>query len=321
MRVDRTLIAVGLFLFLMGLWLAASGYAYINVDRGPPELVSGFIASGVGLLMVALGFVLRELRAISADVGKVALFLAKGRSHGDALKDAVLDEAVAPAEELAEPPSAPQVLEEKLPPVAPFAPPSELNPQPVEWTPGAEAVAEAEAPSRRPVLPFAADIVEPEPAPEEKPAPLGWMRRRAQPEPSPEPAPEPSPEPAQPGPNLDEWLDKAIAGEASEAVRAEQSDAWRAAPHAEPQAEPHVEHVERHGAEFPAAEADEDLAREFGLSEADRPKTEVIGHYEANGAHYTMYADGSIEASSAHGVYRFANIEELKRFIEGGPEA
>ena len=42
---------------------------------------------------------------------------------------------------------------------------------------------------------------------------------------------------------------------------------------------------------------------------------EIIGHYEAHGAHYTMYADGSIDADTAHGVYRFASMEELKQFI------
>ena len=42
----------------------------------------------------------------------------------------------------------------------------------------------------------------------------------------------------------------------------------------------------------------------------------VIGSYEAHGTHYTMYADGSIDAETAHGVYRFASMDELKRFIE-----
>jgi hypothetical protein len=68
------------------------------------------------------------------------------------------------------------------------------------------------------------------------------------------------------------------------------------------------------------------LRREFGLNEAEKgekpapgpqARPEVIGNYEAHGAHYTMYADGSIEAETQHGVYRFASIEELKRFIEG----
>ncbi|WP_374546693.1 hypothetical protein [Rhodoblastus sp.] len=46
------------------------------------------------------------------------------------------------------------------------------------------------------------------------------------------------------------------------------------------------------------------------------PRSDIIGSYEAHGTHYTMYADGSIDAETAHGVYRFASMEELKRFIE-----
>ena len=58
----------------------------------------------------------------------------------------------------------------------------------------------------------------------------------------------------------------------------------------------------------PAAAAEEAAA---GTAPA-----EVIGHYEAHGAHYTMYADGSIDADTAHGVYRFrldGRIEAVHR--------
>ena len=58
----------------------------------------------------------------------------------------------------------------------------------------------------------------------------------------------------------------------------------------------------------PAATAEEAAAEEPAPAE-------VIGHYEAHGAHYTMYADGSIDADTTHGVYRFASMEELKQFI------
>ncbi len=50
---------------------------------------------------------------------------------------------------------------------------------------------------------------------------------------------------------------------------------------------------------------------------ASEVRPEVIGHYEAHGAHYIMYADGSIDAQTAHGVYRFGSMEELKSFIQG----
>ena len=43
----------------------------------------------------------------------------------------------------------------------------------------------------------------------------------------------------------------------------------------------------------------------------------VIGRYESDGTAYTMYADGSIEAQSDAGIYRFASMADLKAFIEG----
>ena len=49
----------------------------------------------------------------------------------------------------------------------------------------------------------------------------------------------------------------------------------------------------------------------------DEPTSAVIGHYEADGTSYTMYADGSIDAQSDAGLYRFASMAELKAFIEG----
>lgn len=42
----------------------------------------------------------------------------------------------------------------------------------------------------------------------------------------------------------------------------------------------------------------------------------VIGRYEAEGTCYTMFADGSIEAQSERGVFRFKSMEELKAYFE-----
>ena len=47
------------------------------------------------------------------------------------------------------------------------------------------------------------------------------------------------------------------------------------------------------------------------------PTSPVIGRYDAEGTSYVMYADGSIEAQSEAGVYRFTSMAELKGFIEG----
>ena len=43
----------------------------------------------------------------------------------------------------------------------------------------------------------------------------------------------------------------------------------------------------------------------------------VIGRYESDETSYIMYADGSIEAQSPAGIYRFSSMAELKAFIEG----
>ena len=49
---------------------------------------------------------------------------------------------------------------------------------------------------------------------------------------------------------------------------------------------------------------------------AEETSAAVIGRYEADGTSYVMYADGSIEAQTYSGVYRFASMAELKAFIE-----
>jgi hypothetical protein len=42
----------------------------------------------------------------------------------------------------------------------------------------------------------------------------------------------------------------------------------------------------------------------------------VVGRYEANGTRYALFSDGAIEADTGIGVYRFASITELKKFID-----
>lgn len=46
----------------------------------------------------------------------------------------------------------------------------------------------------------------------------------------------------------------------------------------------------------------------------------VVGTYMSGGNQYVMYADGSIEAETPTGRYRFKSLEELKGFIETGAE-
>ncbi len=284
MKVERTLVALGLVLAVTGIVVAVNGYVYVNVDRGPPLMVSGTLLLGIGLILAALGFILRELQKISADASKAALLLAKAR-NGIA----------------AEPPAAAK----PLPPLSPFEPPA-AAPLASEPEPPPAKAAEAEPPAppaaeklRRPSLPPAlAPRPEPAAKPLESSSAFSWMLK-------PNPAEKPAAKAEE-----DDWLDKAITAEADNAKRPGTEDE-------KPQDEPETS---------PVREVQQVIMREFGLRDDEAPKApepapssklEVIGNYEAHGAHYTLYADGSIEAETQHGVYRFGSIEELKRFIEG----
>ena len=81
------------------------------------------------------------------------------------------------------------------------------------------------------------------------------------------------------------------------------------APHVEH--EIHVEHDEPSRSEA----VNQEPAPSAPPAASDEPA--VIGRYEADGTAYTMFADGSIEAQSDAGIYRFASMADLKAFIEG----
>lgn len=49
--------------------------------------------------------------------------------------------------------------------------------------------------------------------------------------------------------------------------------------------------------------------------EHDAPAA-IVGRYESNGASYALFADGTIEAATPTGIFRFASMSELKEFIE-----
>jgi hypothetical protein len=50
-------------------------------------------------------------------------------------------------------------------------------------------------------------------------------------------------------------------------------------------------------------------------------KPTIVGTYDSGGNHYVMFSDGSIEADTPNGVFRFASLDELKEFIASGGES
>jgi len=53
---------------------------------------------------------------------------------------------------------------------------------------------------------------------------------------------------------------------------------------------------------------------EQALAAAASPPT-LVGHYSAGGANYKIFSDGSIEAETEGGAYRFASMDEFKSYL------
>jgi hypothetical protein len=359
-RADRTVIVIGVFLFILGLAVAWNGYGYVLNERGWTMVISGTVAFSTGLILIALGLVLRELRAIAGSAGRATLLLAKAKTLQ--LKDFDDDSfaAAPPPVPVAPPPLPPRAFEsEERAAVAEFAPDEEEFEAPAEketkWK--AERTLRLHLPRVDEVAVAGASLM---------PNPLAWMVRPEKAHPAPSPPiqdeefesweePEQDERLAQPPPQETPWQESwqepprqeppspaqtlPVAELPPEPLEAEDLsgslDAPEPAPHLEAEFAPEAEPA--HLPEPP--EAEPEPRPEFELAPEPEPVSvpetapgyetepqaaapaedvgapEIIGHYEAHGAHYTMYADGSIDADTAHGVYRFASMEELKEFI------
>ncbi|KLK92740.1 hypothetical protein AA309_13870 [Microvirga vignae] len=66
--------------------------------------------------------------------------------------------------------------------------------------------------------------------------------------------------------------------------------------------------------------APEEPAREEEAAEEPRSGATIIGTYNSGDNTYVMFSDGSIEAQTPGGVFRFQSLDELKAFIASGGE-
>ena len=125
-------------------------------------------------------------------------------------------------------------------------------------------------------------------------------------------------------PGEDDWLDRAFS-ELDEELAAGVHLASHEAPAASGHGEPHPAAPEALS-EAAGETIEAEPPRSAGLAQvpasaatpAPPPAVSaVIGRYESEGTSYVMFADGSIEAQSEAGIYRFSSMAELKAFIEG----
>ncbi len=91
---------------------------------------------------------------------------------------------------------------------------------------------------------------------------------------------------------------------------------------AEPVAEAEIERVEERAEPEPVAAAPEPEPEPAVVEAApaanDAPERIPVATYSAGGIGYFMYEDGTIEADTELGRYRFSNMDDLRRFTETG---
>ncbi|WP_237480001.1 hypothetical protein [Lichenibacterium dinghuense] len=87
--------------------------------------------------------------------------------------------------------------------------------------------------------------------------------------------------------------------------------------------EPPAAPVETDPAPLAAAPEPRPRAAPVAVPEAPRPAAPVlleaptvVGRYEANGASYVLFSDGTIEVETDSGTHRFASMADLKEHIE-----
>jgi hypothetical protein len=142
-----------------------------------------------------------------------------------------------------------------------------------------------------------------------------WPAPSIEPPVAPEPAqPE---EPARPAAATHDWLERALAGEDEAAT--EPAFSWlRTAAETPPAAsvlrEPAAHEPVQETAQEPAQEPVPEPVHE--PEPASAPEPTVVGRYSSDGADYTLYSDGSIEAHTPQGHFRFASMADLRAHIE-----
>ena len=321
-------LALGALLSIGGALSIFQGAGIVQVERGWTGVIAGATSLTGGIITIALGLILKALLDLRA------------RGLSSAPQHLASDVEPRPvglsAAETAAVPAPASELESGL--IAAF-----LAPEPVTAaTPVARgtAVDQAELEHHAPVaepLPVVREMTVPERVPQEQiaaeqpepPKPRFKISFNTPAEPHPPVEPLPAVESHPPVPAMDDWLDRAFSSLDNEPS----PGAGEPPPHPSPreaavaasEAEmavgslPHASHEYTDVvAELEPAPPQPLTPPEPAAPAAPPPaQSAVIGRYEADGTSYVMFADGSIEAQSEAGVYRFTSMTELKAFIEG----
>jgi hypothetical protein len=85
-------------------------------------------------------------------------------------------------------------------------------------------------------------------------------------------------------------------------------------------AEPDLDHEDVFETEAAEESVESEPAPEPEAAEQNEGPPTVIGTYNSGENKYVMYSDGSIEAETPQGFFRFSSLDELKEFIAAGGE-
>ena len=320
-------LALGVLMSAAGLDAIATGYPIIQVERGWTTVIAGSAVLTGGLVVIAIGLVIRTLVDIKAALQAWPI---STTAEPNAVPAA---DKPPPAEEAMDGPSfgAGTALAAVVPATMLAEKSFEHRDEPHDARGlDVEAPAAEAAPSEPEVSAGAAPHATPAPETVETP-PFDAYELQ-----TPSTADHDLTLPANPRDpaesiSEDDWLDRAFSDidrdlAAGTSATTSHSDVAFHPDHAEPEQSQHVEP----GPEPPAeaagahdetavlASSDESHAAAIDPEPGSTPHDlVVIGRYEADGTSYVMYSDGSIEAQSDAGVYRFGSMAELKAFIEG----
>ena len=89
--------------------------------------------------------------------------------------------------------------------------------------------------------------------------------------------------------------------------------AWPPQTHSAP--EPHLDEAEAPPAEPAAPEPTQPAEPEPAELPPAASDEGIVGAYQVGEAHFTIYADGSIQARTPDGDYSFASMDELKIYL------
>lgn len=311
------LLALALAMIVGGLLTAFFGWDIVLVERGWTMVIAGSISAASGALLLGVAAVVSKLAKIERRLsGLQAGFEGNGFGMSPRAPGALAGAGLAGGVAVAEAAGAyeERADEDRTDESQPTLPLFEEHDKREQDEPEDKPVATAEWPSDRdaaPVIPFPPRTTPVNPPAEDEqeqdlkvPDFLLADRQRNDDE---------GPLVAEPGLDLD-------ALEQDDKREPEGQDRDRSDEPLEPVSDVEAEREPQRDREPAAAETDQEAFAEDEATSGEEGPATIIGTYNSGDNKYVMFSDGSIEAQTPSGTFRFQSLDELKEFIAAGGE-